>query len=145
MADCCACAPDGTETQILVSGIPEIYAVTGDMVYYINPKDGNSVMQCDLNGGSPQEIFRAEDRITAMNVSGTTLIVAYGISFDKDGLTLSNFIALVDLPGGMVQRSWEAHTEPLCVGEGCVFYTEDSEGMRWHCVNLDTGEDISME
>ena len=29
--------------------------------------------------------------------------------------------------------------------EQCLFYTKDSEGMRWHCLNLETGEDISME
>lgn len=136
---------DGTETQIIVDAIPKNYAITGDTLYYINPNDSYSVMQCGLDGGNPTEVFRADDVVTAMNVSGTTLIVAYGISFDKDGLLLSNFISLVDLQGGKVLNSWEAHTEPLCVGEGCLFYTKDAEGMRWHCMNLETGEDIPME
>jgi len=136
---------DGSGMQTVVSGIPLCYTVSDDAVYYVNPNDPCSVMQCDMDGGNPKEIYRTGDVVTAMNVSGGTLIVAYGVSFDKDGLTLSNAIATVDLANGAVTDEWEAATEPLCVGEGCLFYTKDSEGMRWHCLNLETGEDIPME
>ncbi len=136
---------DGTETQVIVSGIPQCFAISDDVVYYVDPDDPWEVMQCDLDGGNPKEAYRANDTITAMNVSGDTLIVAYGVSFDKDRFTLSSFIVTVDLPSVAVLNEWEAQTEPLCVGEGYLFYTEDTEGMRWHCVNLETGADIPME
>lgn len=135
---------DGSDLQVIVTDIPQCYAISDDVVYYVNPNDPFSIMQCDLDGGNSKETYRTNDTITAMNVSGGTLIVAYGISFDKDGLTLSNRIATVDLASGAVINEWDAATEPLCVGEGCLFYTMDSEGMRWHCLNLETGEDIPM-
>jgi hypothetical protein len=136
---------DGTQTQGIVEEIVQCYAITDDAIYYVDPNHARSVMRCDPDGGNPEQVYLADDTITAMNVSGQTLIVAHGISFDKDGLTLSSEISLIDLSGGKVLDRFEAHTEPLCVGEGRLFYTEDGEGMRWHCMDLRTGEDIPME
>ena len=137
--------PDGTGTQVVVSGIPLSFAISDDVIYYVHPNDPYCIMQCELDGANAKQVFRAMDTITAVNVNGDTLIVAYGVSFDKDGFTLSNTIVMVDIPTGEILKEWEAHTEPLCVGEGFLFYTEDEEGMRWHCMNLETGEQIPME
>jgi hypothetical protein len=136
---------DGSQMQPVITDIPLCYAISDDAIYYVNTNDRFCVMQCDLDVVDPKEIFRVDDAITAMNVSGDTLVVAYGVSFDQDGFVLSNAIVTVDLPSGTVLDEWEAHTEPLCGGEGCLFYTEDGEGMRWHCLNLETGEQIEME
>jgi len=136
---------DGSGMQVVVPDILQCYVISDDVVYYPNPNDPFSIMQCDLDGENKKEIFRADDTVTAMNVIGDTLAVAYGISFEQDGLTLSQAIVMVDLPSGEVTGELKAATEPLCVGEGCLFYTEDGEGMRWHCLNLETGEDIPME
>lgn len=137
--------PDGTGVQVVVSGIPMCYAISEDMIYYVHPDDPFGVMRCDLDGTNPEEVYRSNDIITAMNVSGDTLIVAYGIASDHDGFTVSNNIATIDIPSGEILKDWEAQTEPLCVGEGYLFYTEDEEGMRWHCMNLETGEQIPLE
>lgn len=136
---------DGSGMEVVVDQIPVCYTISNDVVYYMNPDDPWSIMQCDLNGGNPKEVYRASDTITAMNAIGDTLIVAFGVSFDENGVTLSKSIVTVDLPSGKTTNEWEVATEPLCVGEGCVFYTNDSEGMRWHCLNLETSEDIPME
>ena len=137
---------DGTEmSSVLDLQPPFVFCITDEAIYYASPGDNNSVYRMNPDGSKPVEVFKADDVITAMNVSEGKLIVAYGISFDKDGLLLSNFIVVVDLESGAVLQQWDAHTDPLCVGEGLLFYTEDGKGMAWQCINLETFEEIPME
>ena len=121
------------------------YCITSDSIYTRDEKDTWQVLKTDLDGANAKQVFRANDQITAINVYENKLIVAYGVYSDKDGNTVSREIAIVDLATGEIIRSWTAHTDPLCVGEGLLFYTEQDEGMRWHCVNIDTGEELKME
>ena len=121
------------------------YCITSDSIYTRDEKDTWQVLKTDLDGTNAKQVFRANDQITAINVYENKLIVAYGVYSDKDGNTVSREIAIVDLATGEIIRSWTAHTDPLCVGEGLLFYTEQDEGMRWHCVNIDTGEELKME
>lgn len=136
---------DGSETQVLVNGFPKCYAQEGETLYYAKPDDPRSVVRCSVDGSNAEEIFRTDEEITALNVSGNTLIIAYGISYSKDEFILSKTIAAVSLTDGKVLKEWDAQTEPLCVGEGYVFYTEEGKGMAWQCVNLETFEEIPME
>jgi len=136
---------DGAQTRVSGS-IPFFgFCVTDDAVYARNEDDPWVVMKTDLNDGSVTQVFRANDQITALNLYNGKLIVAYGVYSNKDDNFVSKNIAIVDLASGEILRSWEAHTDPLCVGEGLLFYTEQDEGMRWHCVNIDTGEELKME
>ena len=121
------------------------YCITSDSIYTRDEKDTWQVLKTDLDGTNAKQVFRANDQITAINVYENKLIVAYGVYSDKDGNTVSREIAIVDLATGEIIRSWTAHTDPLCVGEGLLFYTEQDEGMRWLCVNIDTGEELKME
>ena len=136
---------DGAQTRVR-DAIPfSGYCITNDSIYTRDENDPWQVQKTDLDGANAKQIFRANDQITTINVYEDKLIVAYGVYSDFDGNTISREIAIVDLASGEVIRSWTAHTDPLCVGEGLLFYTEQDEGMRWHCVNIDTGEEIKME
>ena len=136
---------DGAQTRVR-DAIPfSGYCIASDSIYTRDETDPWVVLQTDLDGGNAKQVFRANDQITTINVYEDKLIVAYGVYSDFDGNTVSREIAIVDLATGEVIRSWTAHTDPLCVGEGLLFYTEQDEGMRWHCVNIDTGEEIKME
>ncbi len=136
---------DGAQTRVR-DAIPfSGYCIASDSIYTRDETDPWVVLQTDLDGGNAKQVFRANDQITTINVYEDKLIVAYGVYSDFDGNTVSREIAIVDLATGEVIRSWTAHTDPLCVGEGLLFYTEQDEGMRWHCVNIDTGEEINME
>jgi len=136
---------DGTQTRIS-SSIPFFgFCITDDAVYARDESDPWAIVKTDLSGGNAKQVFRANDQITALNLYKDKLIVAYGVYSDKDDNLVSREIAIVDLATGEIIRSWEAHTDPLCVGEGLLFYTEQDEGMRWHCVNIDTGEELKME
>lgn len=136
---------DGTQTRISGS-IPFFgFCITDDAVYARNEDDPWVVMKTNLSDGSVTQVFRADDQITALNLYNDKLIVAFGVYSDKDDNQVSREIAIVDLNSGEILRRWEAHTDPLCVGEGLLFYTEQDEGMRWHCVNIDTGEELKME
>ena len=136
---------DGAQTRISGS-IPFFgFCITDDAVYARNEDDPWAVMKTSLIDGSVTQVFRADDQITALNLYNGKLIVAFGVYSDFEGNTVSREIAIVDLATGEVIRRWEAHTDPLCVGEGLLFYTEQDEGMRWHCVNIDTGEELKME
>ena len=136
---------DGAQTRISGS-IPFFgFCITDDAVYARNEDDPWAVMKTSLIDGSVTQVFRADDQITALNLYNGKLIVAFGVYSDFEGNTVSREIAIVDLATGEVIRRWEAHTDPLSVGEGLLFYTEQDEGMRWHCVNIDTGEELKME
>lgn len=136
---------DGAQTRVRYAIPFSGYCITNDSVYTRDENDPWQVQKTDLDGANAKQIFRANDQITTINVYEDKLIVAYGVYSDFDGNTVSREIAIVDLASGEVIRSWTAHTDPLCVGEGLLFYTEQDEGMRWHCVNIDTGEEIKME
>ena len=137
---------DGSTPQRVLNAIPFMgFCMTQDFVYARDEADIWAVLQTDLDGSNAKQIFRANDQITALNVYEDKLIVAYGVYSDKDDNIVSREIAIVDLASGEIIRSWEAHTDPLCVGEGLLFYTEQDEGMRWHCVNIETGEELKME
>ena len=136
---------DGTQTRVS-SSIPFFgFCITDDAIYTRDESNPWAVLKTDLNGGNPTQVFQANDQITALNLYKDKLIVAYGEYSNKDDNLVSQFIAIVDLNSGEIIRSWAAHTDPLCVGEGLLFYTEQDEGMRWHCVNIDTGEELKME
>ncbi len=137
---------DGSTQTRVLNAIPfNGFCVTQDSVFARDESDNWAVIQVDLNSGNAKQVFRADDQITALNVYQDKLIVAYGVYSDFDGNTVSREIAIVDLTSGEIIRSWTAHTDPLCIGEGLLFYTEQDEGMRWHCVNIETGEEIKME
>lgn len=137
---------DGSDPQRVLNAIPFMgFCITQDSIYARDESDNWAIMKTDLDGGNAKQVFRANDQITALNVYEDKLIVAYGVYSDKDDNIVSREIAIVDLASGEIIRSWEAHTDPLCVGEGLLFYTEQDEGMRWHCVNIDTGEELKME
>ncbi len=139
-------SPDGGAQTRVRDAIPfSGYCITSDSIITLDEKDPWQVLQTDLDGANAKQVFRADDQITALNIYQDKLIVAFGVYSDKDGNTVSREIAIVDLATGEIIRRWEAHTDPLCVGEGLLFYTEQDEGMRWHCVNIDTGEELKME
>ncbi|PKM41208.1 MAG: hypothetical protein CVV04_01770 [Firmicutes bacterium HGW-Firmicutes-9] len=135
----------GAQTRVRDEIPSSGYCITSEFIYTRDEKDPWVIVRTDLDGNNAIQVFRANDFITALNVYEDKLIVAYGVYSDFEGNTVSREIAIVDLASGEVIRSWEAHTDPLCVGEGFLFYTEQDEGMRWHCVNLDTGEELNME
>lgn len=136
---------DGSQQRV-TSSIPFMgFCVTEDYIYTTGDNDPRSIVQVGLDGSNMREVFRTDDTITALNVFNDYLIVAHGVYLEQDENTTSREITIVDLNSGEIVRSWQAHTDPLCVGEGLLFYTEQDEGMRWHCVNIQTGEELKME
>ena len=133
---------DGTGKQQLMPDMPSFYCIVNDRIYFSLPGDDALVKSMNLDGSDVQDVFRADETVTALNLSGDYLILAKGVSDDNDGLTLSRAIQVVRLDTGEVVREWEAATEPLCVAEGLLFYTTDKETMAWTCVDLNTFEEI---
>lgn len=137
---------DGSKQIRVVNDIPfKGFLVAEDCVYYVDSNDSWVIKKVDLDGTNVKEVYRAPDMITAFNLYEDKLIVGYGEYATNGDNTIGREVAIVDLTTGETIRSWEAHTDPLCVGEGFLFYTEDNEGMRWHCVNIETGEELKME
>lgn len=136
---------DGTDKQQLLSDMPSFYYIANDRIYFTDAADPNMVRSMNLDGSDFTDVFRADDTVTALNLYGDYLILAKGISGDNDGFTMSRSIQIVRLDTGEIVREWEAATEPLCMAEGLLFYTVDKETMDWHCVSLDTFEEIPIE
>lgn len=133
---------DGTGKQQLLTSMPSFYCIVNDRIYFTEESDPTLIKSMNLDGSDITEVYRANDTVVAVNISGKLLILAKGISYDNDGLTLSGAIQIVSLDTGEVVREWESTTEPLSVAEGLLFFTEDQENMAWSCINLETFETI---
>lgn len=133
---------DGTGKQQLLPDMISFYCIANDRIYFTQHGDDTLVKSMNPDGSDIQDVFRADKTVVALNISGDYLILAKGISYDKDGFTLSQAIQIVRLDTGEVVREWEAAAEPLCVAEGLLFYTTNQETMDWTCVSLDTFEEI---
>ena len=133
---------DGTGKQQLLTSMPSFYCIVNDRIYFTEESDPTLIKSMNLDGSDITEVYRANDTVVAVNISGKLLILAKGVSYDNDGLTLSGAIQIVSLDTGEVVREWESTTEPLSVAEGLLFFTEDQENMAWSCINLETFETI---
>jgi len=104
--------------------MPSFYCIVNDRIYFTEESDPTLIKSMNLDGSDITEVYRANDTVVAVNISGKLLILAKGVSYDNDGLTLSGAIQIVSL------------------ADGLLFFTEDQENMAWSCINLETFETI---
>lgn len=130
---------EGGEPQPLLTNHHALsYAIQDDLLYcLVDGGDSMDVIRMKLDGSEQGEVFSANEKIDAINISGNRLLI---VEPSKDGAT--NVILVWNLDKNTMENSIEDLTYP-CVWcfESDVYYLVGGSLVRQ---NLDTGERVSI-
>ncbi len=139
-------ANDGEDPQYLVDKRLLIgYCIQDDWAYYIIAEDDCAVHRVRTDGSGDEVVFQGDERLTALNIAGDKLIVSAGVYTEGDGIVVGGKLLVLNAESGETLQRLDQHTEVICTGGDWVYFTEFDEGTAWHALNLETGEDITME
>ena len=129
----------GGEPQPLLTNHHALsYAIQGDLLYcLIDGGDSMDVIRMNLDGSEQAEVFTANVKIQAMNISGNRLLI---VEPSTDGI--SNVILVWNLDKNTLEKTIEGLTYP-CVWcfDTDVYYLTGGSLVRQ---NLDTSECVSI-
>jgi hypothetical protein len=130
---------DGGDAQPLLTDHPaKYYAIQDNLIYcMIDGGDSVDVIRMNLDGSNQSEVFSAQEKLDAINISGNRLLV---LKNSKDGT--HKMILIWDLDKNVAETTIEDLTLScaLCFGSD-VYYITDSGLVRQ---NLDSGERVSI-
>ena len=130
---------EGGEPQPLLTNHHALsYAIQDDLLYcLIDGGDSVDVIRMNLDGTEQEEVFSANEKIDAINISGNRLLI---VEPSKDGVT--NVLLVWNLDKSAMENTIEGLTYP-CVWcfDTDVYYLIGGSLVRH---NLDTGEVVSI-
>lgn len=130
---------DGGEPRQVAPGFIMIYCVVDDWIYYVDLNNWHNLYRVHTDGTGNELILPFDFRITAINVSDSTLYMSFNVTDDKvDGVVVGAEIMALDLE--TMEKLWHinADTEPLCTGpDGKVYFFRFNEGMAWYSADKD--------
>ncbi len=134
----------GGDAQQVAPGFVQSYCVTDDWVYYIDMNDFCALRRVRLDGSENSEVLRYDGPINGANIVGEKLAISVGRYMEDDGVEIGDAILIVNPDTGEILQQLDVRTEPVCAVGSWLYYTEFTEGMAWHGINLDTGDTMKV-
>lgn len=127
---------EGGEKQLVAAGNIRTYCVEGDWVYYIDFNEVYCIWRVHGDGTGKEAYYPCNMTLTGFNFANDMLVLPYNPTYQADGFTVSELIAIVNSASNAEPISYFEDTPLVFTGpDGWTYFMRYGENLAWYAMD----------
>lgn len=127
---------DGGEKQLVATGSIWTYCVEEDWVYYLDLNNRYCILRVHGDGSGNEMYYPCPMTLNGFNYANGMLVLPYNQTYQEDGFTVSEKMALVDPAPDAQPRDYFEDTPLVFTGpDGWIYYMRYAENLAWYAMD----------